>query len=99
MADSTNSTDVPSSSSPSVPKNVRGPAMMTALMKVHQTGEKIPVEFDERTGECLGVKDHVCWFRSYAALVARQKCSILLNEWSEVGEDIKDAIWTELKVI
>ncbi|KAK2364803.1 hypothetical protein QL285_089634 [Trifolium repens] len=97
MADSTNSTDVPSSSSPSVPKNVRGPTMMTAIMKVRQTGEKIPVEFDERTGECLGVKDHVCWFRSYAALVARQKCSILLNEWSEVGEDIKDAIWTELK--
>jgi hypothetical protein len=48
-----NSTNVPSSSSNS--KNVRGPTMLKAIMKVRQTGEKMMLEFDPCTGDCIGV--------------------------------------------
>jgi hypothetical protein len=60
MADST---DIHSSSSKSKTKNVRGPTMMTTIMKVRQTGEKTRVEFDSRIGDCIGVGKNVSHFR------------------------------------
>ncbi|XP_058768328.1 uncharacterized protein LOC131642057 [Vicia villosa] len=92
MADST---DNPSSSSKL--RRVRGPTLMTQIDKVHQTGEKIKVEFDPRTYECTGVGKNAANFRSYIASLARQRCSILKDEWKDMDNGIKDIIWLDFQ--
>ena len=92
------STDNPSSSSNPKKRRVRGPTLMAKIDKVHQTGEKIKVEFDPRTHECTGVGKNATNFKSYIASLARQNCSILKNEWKDVDDAIKEAIWVDVKV-
>ena len=86
------SNDNPSSSSNPNKRRVRGPTFMTQIDKVHQTGEKIKVEFNARTYECIGVGKNATNFKSYIASLARQYCSIVKNDWKEVDEGVKDAI-------
>ena len=92
------STDNPSSSSNPKKRRVRGPTLMAKIDKVHQTGEKINVEFDPRTYECTGVGKNATNFKSYIAYLPQKNCSILKNDWKDVDDSIKEAIWVDVKV-
>jgi hypothetical protein len=92
MADST---DISSSSKR---KRVRGPTMLKEIQKVHRTGVKMRVEFDPETMDCIGVGKNASYFHSYAALVARERCSILKDEWKDISDEVKKDIWKDIEV-
>ncbi|CAJ2640733.1 unnamed protein product [Trifolium pratense] len=94
MADST---DNSAESSQLDKKSVRGPTMMKAVENVRKTGIKIPIQFDLQTGECYG--NNASHFKSYVALVARERCSITKDEWKHIPKTVKDAIWTDIKAV
>ena len=71
---------------------------MAQIDKVHQTGEQIKVEFGPRTHECTGVGKNASNFKSYIASLARQRCSILKDEWKDIDNGIKNAIWSDVQV-
>lgn len=94
MADSSN---IPTSSSSSQQRKVRGATKMNKITKVLKTGEKIKLNFNLQTGNCYG--ENAADFKSYAAFLVRSKCSILIDEWPKVDKNIKDAIWVDLQVL
>ena len=71
MADSTN---FPPSSSELPKRNVRGATKMKNMTKVLKSGVKIMVNFNPETGRSYGPNSAT--FKSYAAYLARSKCSI-----------------------
>lgn len=94
MADSTN---FPPSSSELPKRNVRGATKMKKMTKVLKSGVKPLVNFNPETGRCYGPNS--AEFKSYAAYLARSKCSILIDEWKQVDASTKDAIWVDLHVL
>jgi hypothetical protein len=96
MADSN---DVHSSSGNTKKHKARGPTMMTCIAKARQTGIKMQLEFDPKTYACIGVGKNAAYFRSYVGLLARSKCSILIDCWNDKTlAPIKEAIWDDIKV-
>jgi hypothetical protein len=94
MADSTN---ILLSSSEIPKRNVRGATKMKNMTKVLKSGVKPMVNFNLETGRCYGPNS--AEFRSYAAFLARSKCSILIDDWRAVDASTKDAIWVDLQVL
>jgi hypothetical protein len=70
--------------------------MLKEIQKVHRTGVKMRVEFDPETMDCIG--DNACIFHSYVALVARERCSILKDEWNDISDEVKKDIWKDIEV-
>ncbi|XP_045788571.1 uncharacterized protein LOC123910125 [Trifolium pratense] len=94
MADST---DNSAETSQSNKKSVRGPTMLKAIENVRKTGIKIPLQFDLETGECYG--NNASHFKSYVALLTRERCSIAKELWKHIPEGVKNAMWTDIKAI
>lgn len=59
------------------------------------TGEKIPIEFD-RYWKPIG--PNASRYRSFVGLLARNKPSILIEEWRKVDESVKRHIWDTIQV-
>jgi hypothetical protein len=59
---------------------------------------KLQVEFDPETMDCIGVGKNASYFHSYAALVARERCSILKDEWKDIPDEVKQNIWKDIEV-
>ncbi|KAK2449626.1 hypothetical protein QL285_008803 [Trifolium repens] len=76
-------------------KRVRGPTMLKEIQKVRRTGVKMWVEFDPETTDCIG--NNACIFHSYVALVARERCSILKDEWKDISDEVKQDIWKDIE--
>ena len=79
-------------------RSQRGVTMMPRFTSVrNSSGEKIPIEFDSfyRVVDC----EHYCTFKSYVAFLGRSKVSILIDDWKQVDEDVKDSIWKDIKVL
>ena len=93
MADST---DNSAETSQRNKKSVRGPTMLKAIENVRKTGIKIPLQFDLETGECYG--NNASHFKSYVALLTRERCSIAKELWKHIPEGVKNAMWTDIKV-
>lgn len=79
-------------------KSKRGRKGVTRLTRISQIkeGRKIHIDFDRR-GEPVERKEGNT-FKSYVALVARQKISILDDEWNKVEDIDKDEVWDTLTV-
>ena len=79
-------------------RSQRGVTMMPQFTSVrNSSGEKIPIEFDSfyRVVDC----EHYSTFKSYVAFLGRSKVSILINDWKQVDENIKESICTDVKVL
>ncbi|KAK7271448.1 hypothetical protein RJT34_27371 [Clitoria ternatea] len=55
---------------------------------------KIPIEFDETTGNAQG--PNRARFKSYVALLGRSQASILKKEWKDVEVCVKEQIWQNI---
>ena len=79
-------------------RSQRGVTMMPQFTSVrNSSGEKILIEFDSfyRVVDC----EHYSTFKSYVAFLGRSKVSILINDWKQVDENVKESIWTDVKVL
>ena len=59
-------------------------------------GYRYPISFDE-VGEPTG--QYATKFKSFVAMLARNKPSILANDWDAVPAGTKDLIWQDVTVI
>lgn len=78
-------------------KRVRGATRMKKLPLKRMDGQKIPIDFDQRTQQPLG--ENRKQFKSYVGSKARSKVSILGESWDFVPENVKDQIWEDIMVI
>ena len=79
-------------------RSQRGVTMMPQFTSVrNSSGEKILIEFDSfyRVVDC----EHYSTFKSYVAFLGRSNVSILINDWKQVDENVKESIWTDVKVL
>jgi hypothetical protein len=74
----------------------RGATMCRKLDKVRHTGIKLKIRFNQTTWNCFGPDSKL--FKTYLAFLARSNCSILKDEWKEIGKDVKNKIWEDLEV-
>ena len=58
-------------------------------------GQKIPIEFD-RYWKPIGL--NASRYRSFVGLLARNKPSILIEEWRNVNDRVKQQIWDTIQV-
>ncbi|KAK2444970.1 hypothetical protein QL285_015953 [Trifolium repens] len=73
----------------------RGVTMCRKLDKVRHTGIKLKIQFNQTTWNCFGPDSKL--FKTYLVFLARSNCSILKDEWKEIGKDVKDKIWEDLE--
>lgn len=78
-------------------KKQRGTTMMDKLTKVHNLGVKLPVEFSVFNTAMDGPNSSL--FKSYVVLLGRGKVSILLDDWKDVSNEVKNSIWTDVQVV
>jgi len=87
--------DVPCSSQPSQKKGRRG-TRLRELTLSRSGDQRISIEFDAATGNAVG--PNAAKFRSYVALLARSKASILKKDWNDVEIRVKEQIWDTILV-
>lgn len=85
------------SDSNSTQKKSRRGTRMTKLLQKCKDGDKLSIDFDQSTGLPIGHNRKA--FIGHVASLARDKVSILTNEWDEVHEDVKKKIWATIDVI
>ena len=81
-------------STQSVRKGRRG-TRLTDISLSRSMGQKIPIEFD-RYWKPIG--PNASRYRSFVGLLARNKPSILIEEWRNVDEKVKQHIWDTIQV-
>ncbi|XP_045827435.1 uncharacterized protein LOC123919543 isoform X2 [Trifolium pratense] len=80
----------------STKKNVRGCTRMKKLELLSARGERKSIDFNS-DGRPIGKTAHD--FKYHVASLAREKISILINEWDKVGSEDRNEIWTGLKQV
>ncbi|CAL5195472.1 unnamed protein product [Lathyrus oleraceus] len=70
--------------------------MMATLIKVRNLGVKIPIEFRVFHTVLDGLNSSQ--FKSYIAFLGRRKVSILLDDWKDVSDEVKNSIWTDVQL-
>lgn len=70
--------------------------MMAKLVKVCNSGVKLPVEFSV-VYTILG-GPYSSLFKSYVVFLLRSNVSILLDDWKDVDVEVKNNIWTNVQV-
>lgn len=70
--------------------------MMARLTKVHNTDVKLTTEFNDKTSTCYGMNSSL--FMSYVVFLGRSKMNIWIDDWIQVSVDLKESIWTNIKV-
>ena len=58
-------------------------------------GEKIPIQFDQYWKP---IGPNASRYRSFVGLLARNKPSILIEEWRNVDKNVKQHIWDTIQV-
>lgn len=64
--------------------------MMTKLTKVHNSGNKLSIEFNVAYSIVDGPYSSPC--KSYVAFLGRSKVIILIVNWKEAPKDVKESI-------
>ena len=82
--------------SSSTKKKSRSVTSCQELTSRRPPGYKYPIGFDE-FGEPTG--EYAIKFKTFVAMMARNKPSILANDWDAVPAGIKDLIWQDVTVI
>ncbi|CAK8578208.1 unnamed protein product [Lathyrus sativus] len=68
----------------------RGVTMLTKVTKVHKSDNKFPIVFDLYYRVVDG--EYSSLFKSYVAFLGCSKVSILIDDWKQAPEAIKDSI-------
>ncbi|KAA0053221.1 hypothetical protein IC582_025709 [Cucumis melo] len=68
----------------------RGPTTMSELASVRNSGQKLPIQFNEH-GQPVGATSKK--MQSYIGVCVRQQISITYNSWKEVPNELKDKIY------
>lgn len=71
--------------------------MMAKLTKVHTAGNKFMIKFNIVYQIVNG--PHSSHFKSYVTFLGRSKFNILINDWKDAPKDVKESIWTYIKVL
>ncbi|XP_054783571.1 uncharacterized protein LOC129290710 [Prosopis cineraria] len=71
----------------------KGATQLTKLVQI-RGGKKIHIDLDERGEPIDRGKGNL--FKSFVGLTARQKISILENEWDDVKESDRDEVWNTI---
>ena len=69
---------------------------LTSLTAGRVASERLPVEFDTRSGKASG--PNAARFSSYLGLLGRQHISINIPSWEEVEEAEKNLMWQDIQV-
>lgn len=80
----------------STKKKGRGCTRMKKLQLLAVRDEKISIDFNS---DGHPIEELAKDFKYHVASLAREKISILINEWDNVGREDRDEIWKGLKVI
>lgn len=70
---------------------------MAKLTKDRNSGNKLSIKFNV----IYSIVDFPYYspFKSYVAFIGRSKVNILINDWKEAPEDVKERIWTNILVL
>uniref|UniRef100_A0A9I9E4F4 Ubiquitin-like protease family profile domain-containing protein n=1 Tax=Cucumis melo TaxID=3656 RepID=A0A9I9E4F4_CUCME len=68
----------------------RGPTTMSELASVRNSGQKLPIQFNEH-GQPVGATSKK--MQSYIGVCVRQQIPITYNSWKEVPNELKDKIY------
>ncbi|KAL0534338.1 hypothetical protein IC582_028628 [Cucumis melo] len=68
----------------------RGPTTMSELASVRNSGQKLPIQFNEH-GQPVGATSKK--MQSYIGVCVRQQIPITYNSWKEVSNELKDKIY------
>ncbi|KAL0541156.1 hypothetical protein IC582_021195 [Cucumis melo] len=68
----------------------RGPITMSELALVRNSGQKLPIQFNEH-GQPIGATSKK--IQSYIGVCVRQQIPIIYNSWKEVSNELKDKIY------
>ncbi|KAA0035525.1 transposase [Cucumis melo var. makuwa] len=68
----------------------RGPTTMFELASVRNSGQKLPIQFNEH-GQPVGATSKK--MQSYIGVCVRQQIPITYNSWKEVSNELKDKIY------
>ncbi|KAL4020802.1 hypothetical protein IC575_019589 [Cucumis melo] len=68
----------------------RGPTTMSVLALVRNSGQKLPIQFNEH-GQPVGATSKK--MQSYIGVCVRQQIPITYNSWKEVPNELKDKIY------
>lgn len=90
------STSQTTSTSNSEGKRKRGPTEMNQIQIKKRKGKMIKVLFNSK-GEASGQAGKQ--LASYTGVVARTFIPITINSWSDVDDQLKEKVWTEITVI
>jgi hypothetical protein len=77
-------------------KQGRRATRLAELSLSRGSDQKIPIEFDETTGNATGANNTK--FKSYVGLLGRSKASILRKDWDDVELRVKEQIWQSILV-
>ncbi|CAH9075006.1 unnamed protein product [Cuscuta epithymum] len=77
-------------------KNVRKPTTLKALLRNRASNQKFPIQFNNRLRPKGPNKNA---FISFVALEGRQRASILIPQWEDVEEGVKNQIWEAIRVV
>ena len=87
---------VPASGLDSGSHRGRSITRLTSLTAGRAVSQRMPVEFDTRTGKASG--PNAPRFRSYLGVLARRHISITIPSWDDVQEVEKNLIWQDIQV-
>ena len=68
--------------------------MMAKLAKVYNSGVKLLIEFSVVYSILDG--PHSSLFKSYLVFLRCSKVIILLDDWKDVADEMKNSIWTDV---
>lgn len=71
--------------------------MMSKLTIVCNSDAKFLIEINQKTWTCYGTKFSI--FRSYVACLGSRKMSILINNWTQILDDLKESIWANIHAL
>ncbi|CAL5201218.1 unnamed protein product [Lathyrus oleraceus] len=91
---STFTTHTTTSSNTQRKRKYRGVTMYTKVKKAHENGIRFPVRVDFATD--MAYDEHAEDFTGYVALQGRSKVSILLDNWHDVDDDLKNSLWIDI---
>lgn len=77
-------------------KHQRGAMMMAKLTKVCKSGVRLWVEFNVVYNILDG--PHSSLFNSYVVFLGHIRVIILLDDWKDVTNEVKNNIWTDVQV-
>lgn len=86
-----------SSVNPPAKKRTRRATTLQQFTSRRPTGYRYPLEFDQVTKQPVG--EFAPKFKSFVAMLARNKANITAKSWEKVDDGVKTCIWHDILVL